>query len=207
MTTLKSGMIFLAPLHELAHGDKCADAIHRNCTKGRIFGRMVRELCREISESQGFYAWGRFDKRNVWKNIYVGMSGTDATLRERIKWELNNERVLFWARVHRDPVCRGMEFYGPGGIAVRNEVSPAREKFLRSHFQRALRKKGATHIVWVGAPSVANENLRAVESELIKTLAPKANRQRAKQGLDIQKWRNEVICSLETQIAEVTPTV
>ena len=167
----QAGAISLDPLYELASleapgEDVAKSALRGDSPAGRAFGKEARVLCEPIAESRGFYVWGFFDAKGSWHTQYVGKAGFGkaSSLRARICEELRDERVFIWAKF-RDAgwlLDTMRQLYGEKG----QHKSSAGE----NHFRRALRKTGATHILWVSTPSLSDDEVKVIEPDLIELL-------------------------------------
>jgi hypothetical protein len=70
------------------------------------------------------------------------------------------------------------------------------------HVERAIRKAGATHIVWVSALDITDAEVREVESDLIETLNPTANLSRPVPPSRLQARTKEVLACIRETIHE-----
>ena len=158
----KSGVIRLGALYDYAHeNSECYLPPRSPDAKSRlrVYANHCRALTNQIPEKRGVYLWGRYDKKGLWMNIYLGFAGEGKTacLRARINEELRDEKSCVWADVIDE---RKIKAIGGKGHKAR---------------LRALRKAGATHIVWVATPGLENKDVHDVESDLIEALNPTAN--------------------------------
>ncbi len=112
----------------------------------------------------GFYLWGCYDRKKYWHSIYLGKAGFGKTahLRARISAELRDERWFIWRHVLSEE----------GILKMSDQIFSGR---YHKECERAMRKAGATHIIWVPAPRIENEEITRVEADLIEALNPKAN--------------------------------
>ena len=67
---------------------------------------------------------------------------------------------------------------------------------------RALKKAGATHIVWVADPHLANSQVQNIESDLIETLGPSANMSRPVPPASLQEHTKTIIGEFRDLIHE-----
>jgi hypothetical protein len=157
---MKSGILTLQPLYELISTHAKESGPNVDAAELRAYRRAAKALCASLPDEQGFYLWGRFEKNGLWRNIYLGKAGFGRTshVRARITEELNDERGCLW--IH----------------AISNEAMRAGcpPRYLSNH-DRALRKAGSSHIVWVSDPDLSNDIVRQTEADLIETMAPRAN--------------------------------
>jgi hypothetical protein len=125
-------------------------------------------VTKPIDECQGFYLSGSYDKKGLWRNIYLEMAGfkkDKKNLRKRICEELKDERGCLWRHVRTEAEA----------MAIRERIHEGK---YGSTWLRAFRKSGATHIIWVPAPQIADDDIRRVEADLIEALNPTANQVR-----------------------------
>lgn len=108
--------------------------------------------------------WGCYDRKKYWHSIYLGKAGFGKTahLRARISAELRDERWFIWRHVLSEE----------GILKMSDQIFSGR---YHKECERAMRKAGATHIIWVPAPRIENEEITRVEADLIEALNPKAN--------------------------------
>ena len=159
------------------------DALNPRTPLGREFHRLCDSLTSAIDAAPGFYLWGYYDKRKYWHSIYLGMAGfgKHARLRRRILDELKEEKCCFWLTVRTPDQLQ----------AIREKFYPGMPKY-ESRWKSAMRKEGATHIVWVPAPHLADQDIRPVEADLIEALDPKANIKRPIPPSSVQKEATRV---------------
>ena len=198
---LASGVLNVSTLRELAKKNKGGNAIDRGCDEGRAFGNAVSELCKGIAEKHGFYVWGQFDgnRKEYWQTVYVGKAGLGktTTLESRIKYELNNERILFWADPPEEWVTHGALKKLEDLVTIATNFYPDK----RRHFRRAVLKAATTHIIWVSTPSLTNNaEVALVESDLIETLNPKVNVIRSVPTSGLQDHTVDVIRAMKREI-------
>lgn len=165
------------------------DALNPRTPLGGEFHRLCDSLASAIDDAPGFYLWGYYDKRKYWHSIYLGMAGfgKHARLRRRILDELKEEKCCFWLTV-RNP----------------DQLQAIREKIYRGKYglqwKRAMEKEGATHIAWVPAPHLADQDIRPVEADLIEALDPRANVQRPIPQSSVQKEATRVFEQLRLAV-------
>lgn len=182
---LKSGMLSLQPLYEFLKSEHNQAGMHGRSYEGRRYGKEAVSICRNIAATQGFYLWGRYEPNGLWRNIYLGKAGFGRTahLRARIQEELKDERACIWRAFVS---IRTMEAAGERNY-------PRKWHHYKKHMHRALKKKGATHIVWVADPHLANSQVQNIESDLIETLSPSANMSRPVPPVIIQEHTKTII--------------
>jgi hypothetical protein len=64
----------------------------------------------------------------------------------------------------------------------------------------ALKKAGATHIVWVAVPDLSNPDIQNIESDLIETFNPRANMSRPVPPVALQGRTKEIIAEFRSFI-------
>jgi hypothetical protein len=184
---MKSGFLTLRPLYDFIsqHPKELGPRVEG--LEFAAYRRAAKDLCLSVPEEQGFYLWGRFEANGLWRNIYLGKAGFGRTshVRARIAKELDSERACLW--VHAIP-----------NEAIR-AVCPTR---YLTHYDRAIRKAGSTHIIWVSDPTFPNDLVLQVESDLIETMAPRANLSRPVPPAGPQKHTPEVVAHFRKQIHE-----
>jgi hypothetical protein len=156
------------------------DALSFKTALGKEYARLCDSLTSAIDDAPGFYLWGRYD-RKYWHSIYLGKAGFGkaAGLKRRINEELKDELCCFWLTVRTPEQLH----------AIRDRIYPGR---YESHWKRAIEKKGATHIAWVPAPHLADQDIKPVEADLIEALDPKANIHRPIPPSSVQKEATRV---------------
>lgn len=138
----------------------------------RLYAKMVNRLTIAIPKEQGWYLWGKFSENSKWETFYLGKSGKRKTssLRPRIKEELSNERIAFWAFV-----------YGKK-CAFKEHNKLYRGRFDREA-KRSLRKVGANFIIWVSDEAANEDDISLEERNLISYYQPIGNIQVVKSKL------------------------
>jgi heme-degrading monooxygenase HmoA len=138
------------------------EAYFLNRPESKHYRDLCDDIIRNVPDGQGFYLWGYYQKR-LWRNVYIGKAGkgNKANLRTRILEELKDERAALWCEFQSEEALKRWEH----------------ERY-RKQIERALRKRGSTHVVWVSTPALSNADVMRVESDLIEALNPKANTQR-----------------------------
>jgi len=133
---------------------------------------LVKEITKSISEEAGFYIWGNFNKRNYWNSIYIGQTGINKTagLKGRILKELNSERALIWQYFYDEKLLKKKckEFY------------ENKHETYAKQWERAYRRSGTTYVITIPTQLKDNRQIENVESDLIETMNPSANRKRPK---------------------------
>lgn len=167
-----SQVISLKELYKFAKTDHSLIGMNGSSGTGKAYARMVKDLTKNISDEAGFYIWGNFNKRNYWISIYIGQTGINKTagLRGRILKELNSERALIWQYYHdtalMEQKCK--EFYS-------NKYAT----YIKQ-WERAYRRSGTTYVITIPTQLTDNRQIENVESDLIETMNPSANRKRPK---------------------------
>jgi hypothetical protein len=176
----------------VSEDDPDGDSLCASSHKGRAYGALAKEVSMTIGDCQGFYLWGRFENNSLWKNIYLGKAGFGKTthLRARILEELKDERQFLWRSIFKeeDLLKRGAELY------------PEMWSKYKNHWNRAISKAGASHIVWVASPNLEDSQVFDVEKDLIETLNPTANLMRSKPPSTLQPVTSEIISRFRHEI-------
>jgi hypothetical protein len=184
-------MVPLRPLYEFVRESANAEALNGRSPVGRQYSTRVTSLVKDVPEAQGFYLWGRYDARGLWRNIYLGKAGfVKKGLRSRILEELRDERCCLW-RV----VMTSEELKEIGGRHY-----PSMWHKYSAHWERSFHKAGTTHIAWVSDPALSNTDVNKIELDLIETLNPTANLSRPTPPDSLQSQTAEVIQRLRTVI-------
>lgn len=189
---MDAGIISLRPLYQFVKRNPGPEALNGRSGPGREFAALVAETTQPIAASQGFYLWGFYDNRGLWHNRYLGKAGFGKTahLRSRISEELRDERCCLWHSVMSEAQLfeAGQQHY------------PTMWHRYEGHWRRALRKADATHIVWVADPDLSNSQVGTIESDLIETLNPTANRNRPVPPIALQAHTHKIIGCLRQAI-------
>jgi len=132
-----------------------------------------------VPHKAGWYLWGCYSTgMKTWNSVYVGVAGLARKgknihkLDNRIMKELDAEReFLFIQRYSIQQIYR-----------FKKETFPVTFPKFNKNADRAIRKMGTTFIIWVAVPEsmssnpeTLGENLRRIESGLIKYFEPCAN--------------------------------
>lgn len=165
---MKSGYINLFPIFEFIA--KHPSGMRWRNTQLRPYGSLCSRLTESISKQSGWYFWGKFNAKSNWECIYIGKSEHTEKgwgLYHRIKDELKEERVAFWA-------------YVVGEKKAFSDQSKAYQGRFDYAAKRALRKKGTHFLVWINDPTVTFEQVVAEEKALIGYYKPSSNIQRGR---------------------------
>ncbi len=165
---MKSGYINLFPIFEFIA--KYPSGMRWRNAQLRPYGSLCSRLTYSIPEQSGWYFWGRFNARSNWECIYVGKSERTEKgwgLCHRIKDELKEERIAFWAYVVGDKKA----FF---------DHSKAFRKRYDSTAKRALKKKGTHFLIWTSDHTATLEQVAAEEKALIGYYKPSGNIRRGK---------------------------
>jgi len=189
------GRISLETLYAHALADPTGASIRGDSPSGRAYGRQATRLTNAIPESHGFYLWGKYERNNLWRTIYLGKAGYGRTtsLRARIKEELKDERVFLWNGPHSELTEDDL-------MNIGQQHYPRMWHRYQTHFRRAIRKCGATHIIWAVTSGISNNEVTKIEADLIETMNPIANIQRPMPVSDLQDKTIEVIRMFKSQI-------
>lgn len=195
---LKSGVIELKKLYDFALNDSNNEAIEGRSKLGREFGKCVKYLTESISENGGFYIWGSYTNKGLWNNIYIGKAGFNKTtgLKARIKEELKDERQFFWKIKLSE-------------IEIKEKCSKLYPQMAHKYtveWDRHFRKFNSTHIIWVAINESSKEefekDILTIESDLIETMNPIANRNRPKPYGELQMTTIDIIKEIKHHIHE-----
>jgi hypothetical protein len=171
MTDYNCGTVLLAELYDFVrkHCSQDADNLRLERTSlGKEYSQTCNRITAQVDETQGFYLWGAYNKKGLWENIYLGKAGfgDHKDLRKRIREELKDERCSIWRCAYTPEELHSFR------ITIH-------EGKYDNEWNRAMRKSGSTHIVWVSAPRINADQVINVEADLIESLNPRANRMRA----------------------------
>jgi hypothetical protein len=168
---MKAGLVDLKPIYQVVRANPtCYDFSER--PKIPRYRKQAEQVVAQVPDLKGVYLWGKYDRRCYWSSIYFGLAGLGKTkyrLKSRLLEELMDEKSCFWR------ICRSKKHI----IKARDDGQKAR--------RRAVRKRGATHIIWVATPKLRKRQVREVEADLIEALNPVANVVRATPPSHIQK--------------------
>lgn len=200
--TLQVDTLALSDLLRYAAQDVAGEALHGNSKKGREYGKLVTLVTQSIAQTQGFYIWGKYEKR-FWHSIYLGKAGfgKTASLQARIKEELKDERLCIWCGDHT-----GLNDHQVQEIWHR-VYPPARQGCQAgvNHANRAIRKQGTTHIIWVATPAIDNADVHKIEADLIEMLNPVGNILRPIPCATLQEATVETIRRFKAEIHRHRP--
>lgn len=195
---LNSGIIELRELYSFVLDDAKNEALEGRSSKGREFGKNVKLLTEKISDKGGFYIWGSYTKKGLWNNIYIGKAGFNKTtgLKARIKEELKDERQFLWKiKLSEEEIKEKCSLLYPQ-MAYKYKVE----------WERHFRKFNATHIIWVSIHESDKDefekDILTIESDLIETMNPIANRSRPKPYGELQSATIDIIREIKHHIHE-----
>lgn len=187
-------MVSLRDLY--THLDENPHRDHLDCRSpiARAYSQVAQRAIATVSPERGFYLWGYYESRGLWRNLYLGKAGFGKTtnLRARILEELRDERMALLRTL----------FTKEAIWAASSRIYATMWHKYSMHGERAIRKAGATHIVWVSAPEITDAEVREIESDLIKTLNPSANVSRSVPPSRLQARTKEVLACLRETIHE-----
>lgn len=195
---MRSGIVSLQPIYEFVRGDENGYALKGRSPAGREYGKKAKEIVADIPKEPGFYLWGKYEKKGMWRNVYLGKAGSGETthLRARILEELNNERCFLWLSV------LGKEKV----LSVSKACYESMWHKYRAQHERAFRKEGSTHIVWVCDPApLSNADVATIESDLIETLNPDANLQHRVPPVFLQDHTRDIVASFRSAVHSHRP--
>lgn len=153
---------------------------------------LINELVSSVpSDQAGWYLWGRFNDIGWWETIYLGKAGNKKTssLRARLKEEMIDERIAFWAFVF------GKE------IAAKQHSKLYKGKYDK-HNTRSLRKTGTQFIVWLSASPITEKEIKEEETTLIDIYRPTTNAQRIRYPKK-SKITEHVIRAIDKEIENI----
>jgi hypothetical protein len=187
-------IIALKPLYYFIHRASLEKDLLSALSDKREYVEICKDLVDPIDQCQGFYLWGRYDKKGLWTNIYLGKAGFGKTayLRSRIFKELTAERMSFW--ITRYPEKELLD-------AVPH-LHPKMWITYSKHTRRAFLKAGTTHIAWVPTAHLSNEDVLRVEADLIEAMNPKANQVRPAPPPYLQADTRNIFEQFRTSIHE-----
>lgn len=140
----------------------------RNVGEWKVYAGIVSNLVSNVPDNKaGWYLWGKFNEVGWWETIYLGRAGNQKTssLRARLREELSDERVAFWATIY------GRE------VATKIAHKLYKGKYL-SGTQRSLRKSNAHFIIWLSCSEISEADIAKEEGILIDVYRPANNAKR-----------------------------
>jgi hypothetical protein len=177
--------------------DPIGDSLRGNSNAGRVYGKLAKELSSQITDDSGIYLWGKYDENGVWNHIYVGKAckSKKAHLRARILEELKDEKHFLWRSVYteKELLAKGELHYPDMWFRYKN------------HWALALLKTGTTHIIWVAAPELSDNQINDIELNLIEALNPTANKKRPASFSAQDKFTIEAISHFQQLIEQHRP--
>ena len=164
---MKSGHLNIFSLLEFVA--KHSQIPSKNIGNFKLYSKKISQLVSNIPKEQGWYLWGKFNENSKWKSIYLGKSGNlkTSSLKARIKEELSDERVVFWAFI-----------YGKKQ-AFKNQHKLYYGKYDKGA-KRSLKKFGTNFIIWVSDKTTNENDIISEEKKLISYYKPTSNIQRTK---------------------------
>lgn len=188
-----NGVISLKRLYEFVERYKQnEEAVRLERTDlGNQYSRICETLTDAVDEAQGFYLWGKYDKKKYWRSIYLGKAGygDKKSLKKRIREELSDERCCIWRSAFTVDQLH----------AIRERIHNGR---YEKNWNRAMLKAGTTHIVWSSAPGIDSANITRVEADLIEALYPSANLMRPIPASTVQQEATDIFQSFRRTIHE-----
>ena len=153
---------------------------------GNKYCTCCKECVSDVPEQRGLYLWGFYNEAGFWVNVYIGLADfrKTARLKERLYKELTAERASIWRAVY--PSKNDL-------LAAGARTHPRMWPKYRIHWERALRKAGSTHILWVATPHLAPSGLESVESDIIEAMNPTGNRRRRMPPANFRKEAAEIL--------------
>jgi hypothetical protein len=165
MTMMIAGIVFLGELYDFVEKHrKNEDALRIERTEiGKEYSALCHKITDSVAEYQGFYLYGRYDRRRYWRSIYLGIAKDTAkknSLRKRILEELKDERAFIWRHVFSEQKLEGI-----CQVIHQGKYS----------WRRPMLKAHTTEIVWASFPGLEGRDVRSIEADLIEALNPTAN--------------------------------
>ncbi len=156
------------------------------------FKDLYLQLVRPIADIPGWYVWVKHanDQSQV---VYIGQSQTrkTASLQARLKEEFLDEFVALWATV-----------WNPDYVV--NTLDRKYRGKYTTPIKRAVRKAGATHIVWFGKRDLSDSELNVVEHALIAKYNPLANKQSRAHSDSFPDLFTEADLALQSELSKLT---
>ena len=164
----------------------------RNVGEWKSYASLVSKLVHNVPDNQpGWYLWGRFNETGWWETIYLGKAGCQKTssLQQRLKEELSDERVAFWATIYGREVATKLAHKLYSGKYV-------------SNIQRSLRKSNTHFIVWLAYPGISESEINKEEDALIYFYRP-ANNARRKKYPEQSDFTEQIYRAFEEEIDKI----
>jgi hypothetical protein len=187
--SMQSGTISFTQLFDyIKHHKEIPD---KNDAAFAGFKDLYVQLCRQIADIPGWYAWVQFSNGAA-KIVYVGQSQTrkTASLKARLTEEFLDEFVALWAAVW-------------GADDVVNALDRKYQGKYTTPIKRSARKAGSTHIIWFGKPGMSDHELDVVEHQLIARYNPPANRQTRTHSTSFPELLSEADSALQSELAKL----
>ncbi len=191
---MSQGVVSLRDLYKHLDENRHRDHLDGRTPIARAYSHVAHRAIANVDPQRGFYLWGYYEPKGLWRNLYLGKAGFGKTtnLRARILEELRDERTALLRT-----------------LFTKEEIWTERAKIYVTmwhkylmHEERAILKAGATHIVWVSAPDITDAEVREIESDLVETLNPSANLSRPVPPSHLQTRTKEVLACLRETIHE-----
>jgi hypothetical protein len=205
---MNSGIVSIVEINALSNADLAFEGLVTRSPLQKKISAVTSAAVVEVPKTQGVYLWGRYEKNNLWTNIYFGKAGfgKTASLQARILEELRDERIFAYLDV--DTSTEKIAERKAKLLAhCKEQANPRMWETYSKHMHRHFHKAGTTHIVWVSAPNIHNDEVREIESDLIESLNPRANIMRpappTTEGM--QANTKDVFYALRTQIHQSRP--
>lgn len=176
---MNSGIVNLESIRALTATDTTFEGLTGRSPLHKQLSKLSSEVVTDVAQQQGIYLWGRYERNNLWTNIYFGKAGFGKTahLQARLLEELRDERTFSYLDV--DLNTEHLENRKNEILTHCQKVSnPRMWPQYKNNINRHMHKAGATHIAWVSTPMFNNSEVRELESDLIESLNPTANMMR-----------------------------
>ena len=197
---MKNGIIFLEPIYKLICEQYEKEFPKQNPWDNKLnlwkaYRSCYEKICERIPESPGLYLWGNYDQNTkYWSNIYIGMAGTNktASLFNRISKEMTAESAFAFSQIMTPEKIKKFT----------EEAYPNTCEKYKKHNERAIRKKGTTHIIWCDTHLKDDSEIKDVEMDLIEIFNPKANIEKLTPPKELHSHSIEVLNAMRILIHE-----
>lgn len=197
---MENDIIFLEPIYKLICEQYEKEFPKQNPWDNKLniwkaYRSCYTKICERIPKSPGFYFWGKYDhKTKYWSSIYVGMAGTNksASLFNRISKEMTAESAFAFGQI--------MDIHKINDYTKEAYRDKYEEYAINN--ERAIRKKGTTHIIWCDTHLKDDSEIVDVEKDLIEILDPTANAKKQAPPKELHSHSIEVLNAMRLLIHE-----
>lgn len=157
----------------------------------REYTSIVNNILKNVPKKAGWYIWGRFNSSGWFETMYLGKSGNGKTssIYARLKEEICDERLAFWATVYGSEVA-SREF---------SKITGGKYDF---GIPRTLRKSGVHFIIWCSVDSATEADIKKEEDVLIHAYRPAHNAQRRSYPQHTQ-YTDSIIRAIDSEIVKL----